>query len=72
MRVIVIGAGLGTSYANGVPLLGETGIGNLYLNTGRGHLGWTLAAGSARGVADRIAGKRPELNFQDYAIARFR
>ncbi|MFI4891334.1 MAG: D-amino acid dehydrogenase [Steroidobacterales bacterium] len=65
-------AGLRPMCADGVPLLGETGIGNLYLNTGHGHLGWTLAAGSGRCVADLIAGRRPDVDSKDYALARFR
>ncbi len=65
-------AGLRPMSVDGVPLLGESGIGNLYLNTGHGHLGWTLAAGSARLVADRMAGRTPELDSKDYALARFR
>jgi D-amino-acid dehydrogenase len=64
-------AGLRPMCADGVPLLGGTAIDNLYLNTGHGHLGWTLAAGSARCVADQIAGRVPQVNSQDYALERF-
>jgi D-amino-acid dehydrogenase len=64
-------AGLRPMCADGVPLLGETTIVNLHLNTGHGHLGWTLAAGSGRVVADRIAGRTPDVNAEDYAAARF-
>jgi len=65
-------AGLRPMCADGVPLLGGTTIDNLYLNTGHGHLGWTLAAGSARCVADQIAGRVSQLNSRDYALGRFR
>jgi D-amino-acid dehydrogenase len=64
-------AGLRPMCADGVPLLGGTSIDNLYLNTGHGHLGWTLAAGSARCVADQIAGRQPQLNSEDYSLGRF-
>ena len=64
-------AGLRPMCADGVPLLGACGLDNLFLNTGHGHLGWTLAAGSARLVADRIAGRAPPLAAEDYALARF-
>jgi D-amino-acid dehydrogenase len=64
-------AGLRPMCADGVPLLGATAIGNLWLNTGHGHLGWTLAAGSARCVADQIAGRATQLDSQDYALDRF-
>jgi D-amino-acid dehydrogenase len=65
-------AGLRPMCADGVPLLGKTAIDNLWLNTGHGHLGWTLAAGSARCVADQIAGRVPQLNSVDYELGRFR
>jgi D-amino-acid dehydrogenase len=58
--------------ADGVPLLGATDLQNLFLNTGHGHLGWTLAAGSARMVADTIAGRVAPLAAEDYALTRFR
>ena len=65
-------AGLRPMCADGVPLLGATGLANLFLNTGHGHLGWTLAAGSARLVADVVAGREPPLDVEDYALTRFR
>jgi D-amino-acid dehydrogenase len=65
-------AGLRPMCADGVPLLGATDLQNLFLNTGHGHLGWTLAAGSARMVADTIAGRVAPLAAEDYALTRFR
>jgi len=41
---------------NGRPLVGPSGIDGLYLNTGHGMLGWTLACASASDVAHSIAG----------------
>jgi D-amino-acid dehydrogenase len=64
-------AGLRPMCPDGVPLLGATPIRNLFLNTGHGHLGWTLAAGSARIVADLIVRRRPEIDPEPYALARF-
>jgi len=46
------------------PLIGRTRLPNLYLNTGHGTLGWTLACGSARALADLVAGRRPEPAFR--------
>ena len=63
-------AGLRPLSADGVPVLGATRLGNLYLNTGHGHLGWTLAAGSGRMVADAIVGRAPALNLRDYELLR--
>ena len=43
---------------SGVPIVGASPVGNLYLNIGQGALGWTLACGSAALLADQIAGRR--------------
>ena len=59
-------AGLRPVSADGVPHLGRFAMDNLFLNTGHGHLGWTLAAGSAQLVADLVAGKRPGLDLEPY------
>ena len=57
--------------ADGVPIMGVTSIKNLYLNTGHGHLGWSLAMGSGKIVADMINGSDPAINIAPYALARF-
>jgi D-amino-acid dehydrogenase len=57
--------------ADGPPILGATPYSNLFLNTGHGPLGFTLAAGSSRAVADLVAGHEPELPLQPYSAARF-
>jgi D-amino-acid dehydrogenase len=44
---------------SGRPLIGKTPIGGLWVNAGHGHLGWTLACGSGRALADIIAGQDP-------------
>lgn len=41
------------------PCVGATAYRNLFLNTGHGTLGWTLACGSGRIVADLVSGRRP-------------
>ena len=56
-------AGLRPATPSNVPLIGRTRYRNLYLNTGHGTLGWTLACGSGRAAADLIAGRRPEVDF---------
>ena len=56
--------GLRPSTPSNVPLIGATRFKNLYLNTGHGTLGWTMAAGSGRALADIISGRRPEVDFQ--------
>jgi D-amino-acid dehydrogenase len=57
-------AGLRPATPNNVPLIGRTRYENLYLNTGHGTLGWTLAAGSGRALADLISGRRPQADFK--------
>lgn len=52
--------GLRPATPSSVPLVGRTRIGNLFLNTGHGTLGWTMGAGSGRALADILGGRRPE------------
>ncbi|WP_109479562.1 D-amino acid dehydrogenase [Paraburkholderia sp. C35] len=52
------------------PLIGRTPYGNLWLNTGHGALGFTLACGSARVLADLIAGREPSVDVAAYAYDR--
>jgi D-amino-acid dehydrogenase len=56
-------AGLRPATPNNVPLIGKTRLANLFLNTGHGTLGWTLACGSARALADLVSGRRPQIGF---------
>lgn len=56
-------AGLRPATPNNVPVIGRTQYPNLFLNTGHGTLGWTLAAGSGRALADLVSGRRPEVDF---------
>lgn len=63
-------AGLRPVSADGVPFIGQLGYDNLYVNTGHGHLGWTLAAGSARMLADLIQQRTPMLDPVPYRAQR--
>lgn len=63
-------AGLRPMTPDGIPLLGATPIRNLYVNTGHGHLGWTLACGSAKAVAAVIAGDRPDIDLSGMTLDR--
>jgi D-amino-acid dehydrogenase len=56
-------AGLRPATPSNVPLVGRTRYSNLYLNTGHGTLGWTMACGSGRAIADMVSGVRPEVGF---------
>lgn len=55
--------GLRPATPGNVPLIGRTRLRNLFLNTGHGTLGWTLACGSGRALADIVSGRTPEVNF---------
>jgi D-amino-acid dehydrogenase len=55
--------GLRPATPSNVPLIGPTRYRNLYLNTGHGTLGWTMACGSGRLVADVIGGRSPQVDF---------
>lgn len=55
--------GLRPSTPSNVPLIGQTRIRNLFLNTGHGTLGWTEGAGSGRAVAAIISGQEPDIEF---------
>jgi D-amino-acid dehydrogenase len=57
-------AGLRPATPGGVPCIGRTRYPNLYLNTGHGTLGWTMACGSGAAIADIVSGKKPELEFR--------
>jgi D-amino-acid dehydrogenase len=64
-------AGLRPMSADGVPILGRTPLTNLSLNTGHGPLGWTMACGSGRVLADWILGQEPRVAIADYEVSRF-
>jgi D-amino-acid dehydrogenase len=57
-------AGLRPMMPNSVPVIGRARYRNLYLDTGHGHVGWTMAAGSGQFLADLIAGRTPEIDPQ--------
>jgi D-amino-acid dehydrogenase len=57
-------AGLRPSTPGGVPIVGRSRHHeNLWLNTGHGTLGWTLACGSASVLAALMRGKKPPVEF---------
>ena len=55
--------GLRPATPNNVPVIGSTRLKNLYLNTGHGTLGWTLACGSGSLLADVVSGRKPQVAF---------
>lgn len=57
---------------DGPPLLGASGIPDLWLNCGHGASGWALGCGSARALADLVGGRQAELALDGFSIERLR
>ncbi len=64
-------SGLRPMTPDGPPVLGASPYRNLFLNTGHGSLGWTLACGSARVMADLLDGRAPEIDLDGMGLSRF-
>jgi D-amino-acid dehydrogenase len=64
-------SGLRPMTPDGPPVIGATRHANLYLNTGHGTLGWTMACGSARVLADLLSGRKPEIDPTKLALTRY-
>ena len=64
--------GLRPMTPDGTPILGGTHIPNLYLATGHGTLGWTMAAGTGRVMADVISGRTPDISLDGLTVERYR
>jgi len=63
--------GLRPMTPDGTPIVGATPYANLWLNTGHGTLGWTMACGSGKLLADLIARRQPEISAEGLGIARY-
>jgi D-amino-acid dehydrogenase len=63
--------GLRPMTPDGTPLVGRTPVPNLYLNTGHGTLGWTMACGSARVLSDFMTGRAPDIRSDDLSVQRY-
>jgi D-amino-acid dehydrogenase len=63
--------GLRPMTPDGTPLVGATPYANLLLATGHGTLGWTMAAGTGRVIADLLSGRAPEIPLDGLTMARY-
>ncbi|ELY4480288.1 D-amino acid dehydrogenase [Cronobacter turicensis] len=63
--------GLRPMTPDGTPVVGRTEFKNLWLNTGHGTLGWTMACGSGQLLSDIISGRTPAIPFEDLSVARY-
>ncbi|MFI8416917.1 D-amino acid dehydrogenase [Serratia sp. NPDC078593] len=63
--------GLRPMTPDGTPIVGKTSVKNLYLNTGHGTLGWTMACGSGQLLSDLMSGISPAIPSDDLSVARY-
>lgn len=63
--------GLRPMTPDGTPIVGPTPVQNLLLATGHGTLGWTMACGTGRVIADLVSGRKPEIDVSGLAMARY-
>jgi D-amino-acid dehydrogenase len=64
--------GLRPMTPDGTPIIGPTPVKRLLLATGHGTLGWTMAAGTGRVVADLVAGRKPDIDVTELGMSRYR
>lgn len=64
-------SGLRPATPDSTPIVGGSDYNNLWLNTGHGTLGWTMACGSGQLLADLISGKSPEIQAEDLSLQRY-
>lgn len=64
-------SGLRPMTPDGTPVIGATPYDNLFLNTGHGTLGWTMACGSGRLIADLVSERPTDIEAADLSIARY-
>lgn len=63
--------GLRPMTPDSTPIIGRTPLGNLYLNTGHGTLGWTMACGSGQLLADIVTGRPTQIATQGLSVDRY-
>jgi D-amino-acid dehydrogenase len=63
--------GLRPMTPDGPPIVGPTGIRNLYINSGHGTLGWTMACGSGHLLADIVCARDPAIDASDLSMSRY-
>ncbi|MDQ0142505.1 D-amino acid dehydrogenase [Cupriavidus necator] len=63
--------GLRPMTPDGTPIVGPTQVRGLWLNTGHGTLGWTMACGSGKLLSDLVSGKSPAIRADDLSVHRY-
>jgi len=62
-------AGLRPMTPENTPIISATRYRNLFINAGQGHMGWTMSHGSAKALADLVAGRRPGVDLDGMTLA---
>ncbi|QRQ86669.1 D-amino acid dehydrogenase [Cupriavidus oxalaticus] len=63
--------GLRPMTPDGTPIVGPTQVRGLWLNTGHGTLGWTMACGSGKLLSDLVSGTSPAIRADDLSVGRY-
>lgn len=63
--------GLRPMTPDSTPIIGATRYPNLFLNTGHGTLGWTMACGSGKLISDLVLGKTPDISTEGLSLQRY-
>lgn len=63
--------GLRPMTPDGTPVVGGTRLPNLFIATGHGTLGWTMAAGTGCVIADLVSGREPEIDMEGLTVERY-
>ena len=63
--------GLRPMTPDGPPIIGPTRYKNLFVNTGHGTLGWTMACGSGKVLADIMSGRTPDIDASELGMERY-
>ena len=64
-------SGLRPMTPDSTPIVGGSEYRNLFINTGHGTLGWTMACGSGQLIADMVTGYRPEIRTDGLDVSRY-
>ncbi|MCF8999080.1 D-amino acid dehydrogenase [Acinetobacter nectaris] len=63
--------GLRPMTPDSTPIIGATKYNNLFLNTGHGTLGWTMACGSGKLISDIVLNQTPDISIEGLSLQRY-
>lgn len=71
MQQATFWTGLRPMTPDSTPIIGATRFSNLFLNTGHGTLGWTMACGSGKLISDLVLNHKTDINTEGLSIQRY-